>query len=142
MPMMMVVGNLNKMLSGGNQTAYDHAESVVAGATSVAAAVEASGVYTGAPVAAAGAAAAVIGVVPDAAQIAESRAVFSALPHSVDQTILAALRSAFSRRVPIRVSWIETLGPIQVHVQESDNRDLILIHLACPSGAQFPKGTP
>jgi hypothetical protein len=133
MPMMTVVARLNNMLNGENATAYSHAATVVAAATSVAAAVEASGVYDGDPAAG--------GVVP-AAQIDESKAVFGALPHSVDQSILAALKSAFARHAAIRVAWMESLGPMQVHVQESINHDLVIIHLLCPSGETFHPGTP
>jgi hypothetical protein len=125
MPMMMpMVGNLNAMLSPSNQEAYDKAAEIVGRVTSVADAIEESEVYRGAGGSRQ----------PSAAQVDEARAVFSALPESVDQTILAALRNAFSRRVAIKVSWVETLGPIEAHVQESANRDLVLIHLACPSG--------
>ncbi len=127
MPMMTVVAKLNAVLSGNDQVAYDHAKSVVQGAPTVAAAVAASGVY--APDPAAGAS--------FSAQVDESKAVFGAIPHAVDQAILAALKSAFDRRASIRVSWVESFGPMQVQVTENINHDKVVIHLSCPSGETF-----
>ena len=127
MPMMTVVAKLNVILSGNDPSVYDHAKSVVESAPTVAAAVAESGVY--APDPAAGAS--------FSAQVAESRAVFGAIPPAVDQAILAALRSAFDRHAEIRVAWVESFGPMQVHVTQNINHDKVVIHLSCPSGETF-----
>ncbi len=124
MPMMTVVQQLNQVLGRPGTQAYDDAKDIVERftTTSVAQAVEDSGIYASIPANASN-------------EVAEARLVFPRLTPSVNASILAALRSAFARGATISVGWIELEGgPMQAHVHENTNGDRVVIQLSCPRG--------
>ncbi len=124
MPMMRVVGYLNGVLGSPGTPAYDQAKRSVESADSVAEAFVNAQDNLAIPA-----------VVQD--EVGEARAVFSALPPAVDESIRAALKSAFSREAQISLGWIELLdGPMQAHVHEGED-GRVIIQLSSPSGDTF-----
>jgi hypothetical protein len=71
---------------------------------------------------------------------AEARAVLEAIPPAVDEAIIAALESAFERRLPVEVVWIPSeFETIEAHISEDpyDDGRLVRIGFVCPDGATF-----
>ncbi len=117
----MVVKHLNDMLVSGSPN-HGHAQAAVQGASTVAAAVEASGVY---------------GLAPHQAH--EARAVFHALAAqpAVDQEIRAALRNAFAAGKSVSVTWAPLNSP-QMTVNVNDTGNPVNITLHCQPGNLYP----
>jgi hypothetical protein len=70
----------------------------------------------------------------------EARAVLDAIPPAVDEAIIAALESAFERRLPVEVVWTESESDlIEARISEDppDDGRLVRIEFVCPDGATF-----
>jgi hypothetical protein len=113
---------LNTMLGGGNRTAYESARSALADADSVQDALEA------------------IGILDDLDDdvAVEARAVLGAIPVAVDESIIAALESAFERDVPALIEWVEG-DSLAVMISEEPHGDDIRVRIVfvAPDGSTF-----
>ncbi len=75
-------------------------------------------------------------------QATEARAVFAAMPPSLNKAILAALSSAFARGLVIRVNWVEiTQGLMHAHFEESADKKTLLVQLWTRDGTTYLTGT-
>ena len=73
-----------------------------------------------------------------APQETEARAVFAAMPPSLNKAILAALGNAFDRGLVIRVNWVEiTQGLMHAHFEESADKTTLLVQLWTRDGATY-----
>jgi hypothetical protein len=117
----MVIRHLNDMLVSGSPN-HNHAKAAVQGASTVAAAVEASGVYVLAP-----------------HQAPEARAVFHALAAqpAVDQEIRTALQNAFAAGKSVSVAWAP-LNNWVMTVNVNDTGNPVIITLHCQPGNLYP----
>jgi hypothetical protein len=134
-----VVREVNVVLGTPGSPAYNEAKRIVgtttapeAGIMHVADAVTASPIYASVL-----ASTAIPGAAAPATQVTEAKNVFHALPHHVDQVILAALRSGFEYNLPINVAWIELDAEPQALVHTGAGGK-VMIHLACRPGNTFP----
>ena len=74
-----------------------------------------------------------------AKEVAEAKAVFTAMPDTLNAAILAALRNAFSRKLVIRVNWVEiTAGLMHTHMEESADGTTLLLQLWTRDGGTYP----
>jgi hypothetical protein len=116
---------LNEHLGDATRDEYANAQSVVEAADTVREAVESAGVLDR--------------LSSDDGRV-EARAVLAAIPPAVDAAIIAALESAFERRLPIEVIWLETdVETIEARISEEPFRNgrLIRITFVCRDGAMF-----
>jgi hypothetical protein len=116
---------LNGHLGDATRDEYANAQSVVEAADTVREAVESAGVLDR--------------LSSDDGRV-EARAVLAAIPPAVDAAIIAALESAFERRLPIEVIWLETdVETIEARISEEPYRNgqLIRITFVCRDGATF-----
>ena len=116
---------LNEHLGDATRDEYANAQSVVEAADTVQEAVESAGVLDR--------------LSSDDGRV-EARAVLAAIPPAVDAAIIAALESAFERRLPVEVSWLETeVETIEARISEEPYRNgqLIRIMFVCRDGATF-----
>jgi hypothetical protein len=116
---------LNEHLGDATRDEYANAQSVVEAADTVREAVESAGVLDR--------------LSSDDGRV-EARAVLAAIPPAVDAAIIAALESAFERRLPIEVIWLETdVETIEARISEEPYRNgqLIRITFVCRDGATF-----
>ncbi len=68
----------------------------------------------------------------------EARAVFAAMPPTLNKAILAALGNAFDRGLVIRVNWVEiTQGLMHAHFEESTDKTTLLVQLWTRDGATY-----
>ena len=113
---------LNTMLGGRDRSAYERARSALADADSVQEALDAVGV---------------IDDLDDNAAV-EARALLDALPVSVDESIIAALESAFERDVPALIEWVEGES-LAVMISEEPHGDGVRVRIAfvSPDGSTF-----
>jgi len=113
---------LNTMLGGRDRGAYERARSALADADSVQEALEAVGI---------------IDDLDDDAAV-EARALLDALPASLDESIIAALESAFERDVPALIEWVEGES-LAVMISEESHGDGVRVRIAfvSPDGATF-----
>jgi len=113
---------LNTMLGGRDRAAYERARSALADADSVQEALEAVGVLDD---------------LDDDAAV-EARALLDALPVSVDESIIAALESAFERDVPALIEWVEGES-LAVMISEEPHGDDVRVRIAfvSPDGSTF-----
>jgi len=112
------VGNLNRVLGDARGEAYGRALEAVAGASTVAEAVEGMGILER----------------MQEAEVAEARAVMGALPRAVELAILGATTAGFERRMPIGIEWHRG-EEISVTVREEVNE--VRIILTSPNGQDF-----
>src|ERR1700735_1851977 len=116
---------LNEHLGDATRDEYANAQSVVEAADTVREAVESAGVLDR--------------LSSDDGRV-EARAVLAAIPPAVDAAIIAALESAFERRLPIEVIWLDTdVETIEARISEEPYRNgqLIRITFVCRDGATF-----
>ena len=116
---------LTEMLGDVTREEYANAQAVVEAADTVLDAVEAAGVLDR--------------LNSDEGRV-EARAVLDAIPPAVDEAIIAALESAFERRLPVEVVWIESeFETIEARISEDPYHDgpLVRIAIVCPDGATF-----
>jgi hypothetical protein len=113
---------LNTMLGGGNRGAYESARSALADADSVQDALEAVGI---------------LDELDDDVAV-EARALLDALPASLDESIIAALESAFERDVPALIEWVEG-DSLAVMISEEPHGDGVRVRIAfvSPDGSTF-----
>ncbi len=69
---------------------------------------------------------------------AEAQAVLRALPPSIDEAIMVALRSAFGRSIPVTLTWIED-PKIAVRLWEQEQEDGVRLNILfmSPDGQTF-----
>ena len=118
-------GILNDILRDASRDEYANAQSVVEAADTVQEAVESAGV---------------LDRLRSEEGRVEARAVLAAIPPAVDAAIIAALESAFERRLPVEVGWLRTeVETIEAHISEEPYRDgqLVRIVFVCRDGATF-----
>jgi hypothetical protein len=116
---------LNDILRDASRDEYANAQSVVEAADTVQEAVESAGVLER--------------LNSEDGRV-EARAVLAAIPPAVDAAIIAALESAFERRLPVEVRWLRTeVETIEAHISEEPYRDgqLVRIVFVCRDGATF-----
>ena len=116
---------LNEMLGDVTREEYANAQAVVEASDTVRDAVEAAGVLDR--------------LDSDEVRV-EARAVLDAIPPAVDEAIIAALESAFERRLPVEMVWIPSeFETIEARVSEDpyDDARLVRIAFVCPDGATF-----
>ncbi len=113
---------LNAMLGGGNRADYERARSALADADSVQEALEAVGILDGL----------------DDDVALEARALLDALPASLDESIIAALESAFERDVPALIEWVEGESLAVMISEEPHGGDVrVRIAFVSPDGSTF-----
>jgi hypothetical protein len=120
-------GHLNQILGDVTGEEYATARSVVEGADTLQEAVEASGV---------------LDRLDSDAGRAEARAVLDGIPPALDEAIIAALESAFERRMPVEVVWLESENElIEVRLSEEQHGDVqrVRIVFVSPPGDWFPR---
>jgi hypothetical protein len=116
---------LNEVLGDVTREEYANAQAVVEASDTVLDAVEASGVLDR--------------LDSDEGRV-EARAVLDAIPPAVDEAIIAALESAFERRLPVEVVWVPSdFETIEARISEDPYEDgqLVRIAFVCPDGATF-----
>jgi hypothetical protein len=116
---------LNEILGDATLDEYTTAQSVVEAADTVRNAVESAGV---------------LDRLSSHRGRAEASAVLAAIPPAVDAAIIAALESAFERRLPVEVVWIPSeFEAIEARISEDpyDDARLVRIAFVCPDGATF-----
>lgn len=116
---------LTEMLGDVTREEYANAQVVVEASDTVLDAVEAAGVLDR--------------LDSDEGRV-EARAVLDAIPPAVDEAIIAALESAFERRLPVEVVWIPSeFETIEARISEDpyDDARLVRIAFVCPDGATF-----
>ena len=116
---------LNDILRDASRDEYANAQSVVEAADTVQEAVESAGVLER--------------LNSEDGRV-EARAVLAAIPPAVDAAIIAALESAFERRLPVEVRWLRTeVETIEARISEEPYRDgqLVRIVFVCRDGATF-----
>ena len=116
---------LTEMLGDVTREEYANAQAVVEASDTVLDAVEAAGVLDR--------------LDSDEGRV-EARAVLDAIPPAVDEAIIAALDSAFERRLPVEVVWIPSeFEAIEARISEDpyDDARLVRIAFVCPDGATF-----
>ena len=116
---------LNEILGDVTREEYANAQAVVEASDTVLDAVESAGVLDR--------------LESDDARV-EARAVLDAIPPAVDEAIIAALESAFERRLPVEVVWVPSeFETIEARISEDPYRDgrLVRIAFVCPDGAIF-----
>jgi hypothetical protein len=117
--------HLNQILGDVTGEEYATARSVVEAADTLRDAVEASGVLDR--------------LDTDAGR-AEARAVLDGIPPALDEAIVTALESAFERRIPVEVAWLESENElIEVRLSEElhDDVERVRIVLVSPPGEWF-----
>jgi hypothetical protein len=114
-----VTHKANQILDGTDPVAQGVAREAVAGASTVHEAIERVGLLEGMgdPI------------------VAEARLVLAQLPQAIDQALLAALRSALERRIPVGVEW-EQGEEISLRITEA-TRGHVLVVLVTPHGSTY-----
>jgi hypothetical protein len=116
---------LNEILGDVSREEYANAQAVVEASDTVLDAVEATGVLDR--------------LDSDEGRV-EARAVLDAIPPAVDEAIIAALESAFERRLPVEIVWIPSeFETIEARVSEDPYGDgqFVRIAFVCPDGVTF-----
>ena len=70
--------------------------------------------------------------------VVEARAVLDAIPVSLDESIIAALESAFERDVPALIEWVEG-DSLAVMISEEPHGDDVRVRIVfvSPDGSTF-----